>query len=242
MTSFSTDTAEFSHLLKKKSHHEDVETLARTVTNGAEENFDPKKGITSKQFHHLAYRMAKKSYEDDYAKNFTKPNASPGLVAVRRKVEERKAKGGRGFQITSATAHYVGDLAVTGAKGELHPTVDVRCSLIRFKSSGCSVLQPGQRVPQLPIVCHQERPGETARRDYQLRQRLQACGKSITLCLSGCDITLTVSQELVFGIGDAFVGTVRHPYLGAKQEGPIGFGKGVGRGFAGFFFHFMAGG
>jgi sterol 3beta-glucosyltransferase len=131
MSSFSTDTAEFSHRLKKKSHHEDVETLARTVTNGAEENFDPKKGITSKQFHHLAYRMAKKSYEDDYAKNFTKPNATPGLVAVRRKVEERKAKGGRGFQITSATAHYVGDLAVTGAKGELNPTIDARCSLTR---------------------------------------------------------------------------------------------------------------
>lgn len=130
MTSFSTDTAEFSHRLKKKSHHEDVETLARTVTNGAEENFDPKKGITSKQFHHLAYRMAKKSYEDDYVKNFTKPNAAPALVAVRRKVEERKAKGGRGFQITSATAHYVGDLAVTGVKGELNPMVDAILLLI----------------------------------------------------------------------------------------------------------------
>ena len=181
MTSFSTDTAEFSHRLKKKSHHEDVESLARTVTNGAEENFDPKKGITSKQFHHLAYRMAKKSYEDDYAKNFTKPNATSGLVAVRRKVEERKAKGGRGFQITSATAHYVGDLAVTGAKGELHPPIDTRCSLIGFNSSGCSVLQLGQRFPQFPIVCHQERSSKTERRDYQLRQRLQACGKSMIL-------------------------------------------------------------
>jgi sterol 3beta-glucosyltransferase len=34
---------------------------------------------------------------------------------------------------------------------------------------------------------------------------------------------------------------VRHPYLGAKQEGPLGFGKGVGRGLGGLFFHSHAG-
>lgn len=117
MASIGTDTTDFSHRLKKQTHHEDVETLARTVTNGAEEDFDPKKGISSKQFHHFAYRMAKKSIEDDPAKNFSKPQARPGLIAIRRKVEKTKAKGGRGYQITSATAHYVGDLAATGAKG-----------------------------------------------------------------------------------------------------------------------------
>lgn len=117
MSSIGTDTSEFSRRLEKRSHTEDVETLARTVTNGAEEQFDPDKGATSKQFQHLAYRMAKKSYEEDPAKNFTKLQARPGLVAIRRKVAEKKAKGGRGYQITSATAHYVGDLTVTGAKG-----------------------------------------------------------------------------------------------------------------------------
>jgi sterol 3beta-glucosyltransferase len=34
---------------------------------------------------------------------------------------------------------------------------------------------------------------------------------------------------------------VRHPYLGAKQEGSLGFGKGIGRGLGGLFFHSMAG-
>ena len=62
--------------------------------------------------------MAKRSYEDDPAKNFTKPRANPGLVAVRRKVAEKKAQGGRGYQIASATTHYACDLAVTGTKGK----------------------------------------------------------------------------------------------------------------------------
>ena len=33
---------------------------------------------------------------------------------------------------------------------------------------------------------------------------------------------------------------MRHPYLGAKQEGVIGFGKGIGRSIGGFYFHSMA--
>jgi hypothetical protein len=180
MTSFGTDTTEFSHRLKKKSHHEEIETLARTVTNGAEEDFDPKKGITSKQFHHLAYRMAKKSCEDNFAENFTKPHATPGIVAIRRKVEEKKAKGGRGFQITSATVHYVGDLAATGAKCDTSLELDDGFLLIRFNSSGCAILQFGQWLPKSPLVCHSERPSETERRDYKLEQRLQTCGKSAT--------------------------------------------------------------
>lgn len=118
MTSLGTDTSEFSQRLKKRTHSEDVETLARTVTNGPDEELNPKKGITSRQFRNLAYRMAKKSYEEDPDKNFTKPQANPGLVAIRNKVAEKKAKGGRGYQITSATTHYACDLAVTGAKGQ----------------------------------------------------------------------------------------------------------------------------
>lgn len=45
----------------------------------------------------------------------------------------------------------------------------------------------------------------------------------------------------MLGISDAAQGIIRHPYLGAKQEGPLGFGKGIGRAFAGFYFHLMAG-
>lgn len=118
MSGIGTDTTEFSHRLKRRSHNTDVEALARTVTNGEEEAFDPKKGITSKQFNHMAYRIAKKSYEEDPIKNFTKPHTSPGLVAIRKKVAEKKARGGRAYQITSATAHFVCDVSVTGAKGE----------------------------------------------------------------------------------------------------------------------------
>jgi hypothetical protein len=52
---------------------------------------------------------------------------------------------------------------------------------------------------------------------------------------------IDVSQELILGFGDAFIGLVRHPYLGAEQEGVLGFGKGVGRGIGGFCLHSMAG-
>lgn len=43
------------------------------------------------------------------------------------------------------------------------------------------------------------------------------------------------------GFADAFQGIVRHPYLGAKQEGFGGFGKGIGRACGGFFCHSLAG-
>jgi len=43
------------------------------------------------------------------------------------------------------------------------------------------------------------------------------------------------------GIYEAFGGIVRHPYIGAKIEGPIGFGKGIGRGIWGFGCHILAG-
>lgn len=118
MASIGTDTTDFVHRLKKQPHNEDMEVLARTVTNGPDEAFDRKKGITSKHLKHLAYRMAKKTYEDDPEKNFSKPETSSGIVAIRRKVEEKKARGGRGYQVTSAVTHFVGDLAATLAKGK----------------------------------------------------------------------------------------------------------------------------
>ncbi|KAJ4985852.1 glycosyltransferase family 28 domain-containing protein [Stagonosporopsis vannaccii] len=206
MSSIGIDTSEFSQRLKKQPHTEDIETLARVVTNGAEEQLDPKKGITSKQFHHLAYRMAKKSYEEDPAKNFTKPQARPGLVALRRKVAEKKAKSGRGYQITSATAHYVCDLTITGAKAPV--------ALFYNLANGF------RNCPSYAI-----RHDPARRRD------------EITGFGSGCKLA---GKEFVMGFFDAFQGFVRHPYLGAKEEGPLGFSKGLGRGLAGFFFHTFA--
>lgn len=48
-------------------------------------------------------------------------------------------------------------------------------------------------------------------------------------------------QELVFGLYEAFSGLVKHPYLGAKIEGPLGFPRGIGRGVFGFGCHTLAG-
>lgn len=43
------------------------------------------------------------------------------------------------------------------------------------------------------------------------------------------------------GIYEAFSGLVKHPYLGAKLEGPLGVPKGLGRGVFGFGCHTLAG-
>lgn len=120
MTSFGSDTSRFSHRLSKKPRKTGVEMsdMSRMDSNGETEEIDPAKGITSKQLYHLAYRMAAKTYAKKPSQNLTKPRNQPGLAALRNKVAAKKAKGGRGYQITSATAHYVCDLAITGAKSE----------------------------------------------------------------------------------------------------------------------------
>lgn len=118
MTSLGTDTHDFSERLKKRPRGKDVEAMSRILSNDEPSEVSLKKGITSKQFHHLAFRMAAKSYEENPAHNFRKPHIRPGLKVLRDKVAAKKAKGGRGYQITSATAHYACDLAATGAKGE----------------------------------------------------------------------------------------------------------------------------
>lgn len=41
-------------------------------------------------------------------------------------------------------------------------------------------------------------------------------------------------EEFAYGIYDGWTGLVRHPYRGAKEEGGLGFVKGVGIGFGGF--------
>ena len=117
----------------------DIETLQRSASNDESDEVDLTKGITSKQFHHLAYRMAVKSYEDDPTQNFKKLRNRPGFAAIRTKVATKKAKGGRGYQITSVTTHYACDLAATGAKGELPKFCRVY-PLIVSNSSGCSFL------------------------------------------------------------------------------------------------------
>lgn len=146
MASFGTDATEFSQRLKRKQNHTDVEALARTVTNGEDEAFDTQKGITSKQLNHMAYRMAKKSYEDDPEKNFTKLRRNPNLVAIRKKVAEKKANGGRAYQIASATSHFICDISVTGAKGQQHhfSVIELLTTPI---SSSCILLQYSKRPP-----------------------------------------------------------------------------------------------
>ncbi|KAF2025017.1 UDP-Glycosyltransferase/glycogen phosphorylase [Setomelanomma holmii] len=47
-------------------------------------------------------------------------------------------------------------------------------------------------------------------------------------------------KEFVLGTYEAFSGLVRHPYVGAKTEGPAGFIKGIGRGYWAFSNHLLA--
>jgi sterol 3beta-glucosyltransferase len=206
MASLGTDTAEFSQRLKKRPRGMDVEATRRP-TSGEPDEISVEKGITSKHFHHLAYRMAAKSCDEDYTHNFEKPQSRPGLAALREKVAAKKAKGGRGYQITSATAHYIGDLAATGAKAPV--------ALFYNVANGY------RNLPSYAIH------NDPARR----RDEITGFG-------SGCKLA---GKEFVFGLSDALLGIVRHPYLGARQEGALGFGKGIGRGLGGLYCHSMAG-
>ncbi|KAH7393778.1 hypothetical protein DE146DRAFT_660003 [Phaeosphaeria sp. MPI-PUGE-AT-0046c] len=47
-------------------------------------------------------------------------------------------------------------------------------------------------------------------------------------------------KEFVLGFGEGLGGLVRHPYVGAKIEGPLGAVKGVGRGLVGCIWHILA--
>ena len=70
----------------------------------------------------MAWRMAIKMFDDDNMRNFRDPppTKNRNLAAMRARLAARKArKGGRAHQVVSATAHFVGDVAATGAKGEL---------------------------------------------------------------------------------------------------------------------------
>jgi hypothetical protein len=206
MASLGTDTAVFSQRLKKRPLNSDEEALRRTRSKD-DSDISLEKGITSKQFHHLAYRMASKSCEDDITLNFEKPQSRPGLTALRERVAARRAKGGRGYQITSATTHYIGDLAATVTKAPVALFYNVANGFRNF---------PSYAIHNDPV----------RRRD------------EITGFGSGCKLA---GKEFVLGFGDALLGIVRHPYLGAKQEGALGFGKGLGRGLGGLYFHSMAG-
>lgn len=41
-------------------------------------------------------------------------------------------------------------------------------------------------------------------------------------------------KEFAYGLYDGWTGLVKHPYMGAKQQGPVGFAKGIGKGVGGF--------
>ena len=206
MASLGTDTGEFSQRLKKRPRETDADAEALRRVPTVDEP-DVEKGITSKHFHHLAYRMAEKSCDDDYTHNFEKPQNRPGISALREKIAARRARGGRGYQITSATAHYVGDLAATGAKTPVAFFYNI-----------------ANGFRNLPSYAIHNDPA---------RQRDEITGFG-----SGCKLA---GKEFVLGLSDALVGIVRHPYLGAKQEGAMGFGKGIGRGLAGLYLHLGAG-
>ncbi|KAL5117639.1 hypothetical protein ACEQ8H_004532 [Pleosporales sp. CAS-2024a] len=47
-------------------------------------------------------------------------------------------------------------------------------------------------------------------------------------------------KEFVLGFGEGLAGILRHPYVGAKREGPVGAVRGVGRGLIACLWHILA--
>lgn len=95
-------------------------TLSTTPPQTATDTDHPP--LSSEHFNNMAWRMAIKMFDDDNMRNFRDPppTKNRNLAAMRARLAARKArKGGRAHQVVSATAHFVGDVAATGAKGEL---------------------------------------------------------------------------------------------------------------------------
>jgi sterol 3beta-glucosyltransferase len=121
-----TDTQDFSHRLKKRPRPSDVEAPSSISSQAADDpTITPKSAtqppLSPHNLNNMAWRMAVKTFDDDNLRNLHEPPKNPNrsLAVLRSKIAKRKARGGRAYQIASATAHYVGDVAATGAKGEL---------------------------------------------------------------------------------------------------------------------------
>ena len=52
---------------------------------------------------------------------------------------------------------------------------------------------------------------------------------------------ISSTQELALGTYDGFAGIFTQPIIGAMEEGPVGFLKGLGKGFMGTPFKVLAG-
>jgi sterol 3beta-glucosyltransferase len=120
-----TDTQDFSHRLKKRPRPSDIEAPSPTSSQTADDRTSIPKSSTKPHMsphnlNNMAWRMAVKTFDDDNLRNFHEPPKNPNrsLAILRAKIAKRKARGGRTYQIASATTHYVGDMAATGAKGE----------------------------------------------------------------------------------------------------------------------------
>ncbi|KAF2129493.1 glycosyltransferase family 1 protein [Dothidotthia symphoricarpi CBS 119687] len=117
-SSIGTNTTDFSRRLQRRPgpgtpQKMIVNNHIRTdETDGQYHN----EGLSTEQMENVAWRMATKSHEKDLTRNLEKPARNERLTHVRNKVLVRKVKGGRAYQVTSATAHYAGDLTKTGLK------------------------------------------------------------------------------------------------------------------------------
>jgi hypothetical protein len=125
ISGLATDTQDFSHRLKKRPRPSDIEAPSSPSVQTADDPTSTPKSSTKPPLspHHLnnmAWRMAVKTFDDDNLRNFHEPPKNPNrnLAILRAKIAKRKARGGHAYQIASATAHYVGDVAATGTKGE----------------------------------------------------------------------------------------------------------------------------
>jgi hypothetical protein len=208
ISGLATDTQDFSHRLKKRPRPSDIEAPSSPSVQTADDPTSTPKSSTKPPLspHHLnnmAWRMAVKTFDDDNLRNFHEPPKNPNrnLAIMREKIAKRKARGGRAYQIASATAHYVGDVAATSAKGEsvFHSFIT---SEVAEQAGGMTtqrlsseettndnsprgpLLQPSQRLRQRTDVRDPARDAAAARRHHGRGQRAGHRGQGMHLSLS----------------------------------------------------------
>lgn len=204
------DTSEFKARVKKQDKGSDTDAtprpkLPRKHHRHAEEERELKK-LSSVQLENFAWRMALRTYEDDFRNNFESPHKNPKLLQVHERINGKQKDRSRPHQIASATAHYASDLTKTSLQAPVNFWYNVANGFRNF-----------------PTYAIKNEP-------HRRRNEIVGLGSGLE----------TAGKEFVLGFGEAFGGIVRHPYVGAKKEGAVGFGKGVGRGVGAFGWHILA--
>lgn len=130
VSSVGINTSDFLHRLKKRPQPRvpQESTVKTDMHNNNAGGKSHGEGMSTERMNLLAWKMATKSYDDDLIRNFDQPAENQRLTKVRNKAMAKKAKNGRAHQVASATAHYAGDLTITGLKGRITDLNSDTCS------------------------------------------------------------------------------------------------------------------